>query len=107
MALLELKKEPWERITIAGDFSAVLADGETIEALESEVTAVNSQGVAESDTFLDQSTLTVDGSILKIRCQAGIHNEKYSVNFRIETSLGERWETNIRVTVKEVGYQVL
>ena len=107
MAILNIKKEPWERITIAGDFTNVLVGAETIlDAPASAVTAVDSQGADVSETFLDQNTITVDGSLLKIRCLEGTHEEKYSVNFRIETSTGERWETNIKVAVKEVGFQV-
>ncbi len=104
MAILNIQKEPWERITIGGDFSNVLAAGETIVAPPvSTVTAFESTGTNVSEIFLDQATISVDGSILKIRCLDGYSGKIYFVNFKIETSLGERWETNIKIVVKTIG----
>ena len=104
MALKKVKKQPWERLTIAGEFSNVLTDGETISAPPaSMITAVTSENINVSDSFLDQDTIEVDGNYLKIRCLEGVQGEVYSINFRIETSLGNRWETDMQITVKEVG----
>jgi len=108
MTLLNITKEPWEKIVLAGAFGVVLTSGESIlDAPASRVTAVNSLGENVSNTFLDQSTIMVDGSYLKIRCNEGVKDESYSVNFRIETSLGERWETNTKIRVKEIGFALV
>jgi len=108
MAVLNITFEPWERETIGADFTAVLADGETIKASpDSRIVAVDSSGNDVSDTVLDQDTITISDGIIQILWRDGVVNEKYSIHFRIETSLNFRYETNSKIMIREVGTVVL
>ena len=107
MALVSKKKQKWERPVIAGDFTEVLGDGESLLESESTIKAVDSDGNDVSTTFLDQATYTVDGAFLKIRTLDGENNKIYFIHFRAETSLGNRWETDMKITIKEVGTAVV
>ena len=103
MALVSKRKQKWGRPVIAGDFTAVLEDGESLVKNDSKIKAVDSDGNDVSTTFLEQSTYDVDGAFLKIRTLDGENGKIYFIHFRAETSLGNRWETDMKITVNEIG----
>lgn len=102
MALESFTKQPYEEFMIAGDFSKVLEDTETITLATSTVTAVNkSTGDDTSSAVLDASTKEVDGSQLRCRCKAGLTGEQHKITFRAVTSEENKWEIDVIMKVKE------
>lgn len=96
-------KQPYEAFGIDGDFVNVLETGETLILGSSSVTAQDKDGNDMTNTVLDQSTIAVDGTKLKIRCQAGIPAESpYKITFRTVTSLDNQFEVDVNMKVKEI-----
>jgi len=96
-------KQIWEEFTIAGDFTDQASTGETAVLSGSEVAVEDKDGTDVSTTLLDQSTIAVDGTQLLIRLRAGINTASpYKVTFRILTSLGNQWEIDVSVRIREM-----
>ena len=101
-------KQSYEEFYVAGDFSEdkdgndLLASGETIVLGSSVVAAEDEDGTDVSSIVLDQLTKTVSGSQLKILCKAGAAaSSPYKITFRIVTSLGNKYEIDVRMVIEE------
>ena len=109
MALESFEKQPYEEITIAGDFESVMASTEALVLATSTVTATDKNGSDVSSTVLDQSTKAIGDSpdggtsnALKMRCRAGSESlSPYKLSYRGVTSTGDKWEIDIRMKIKE------
>lgn len=102
MALERFTKQPYEEFVIAGEYSDVLETGETIISGTSTVTSVDTSDDSDSSTeVLDTATKAVDGTQLKMRVKGGVHGEKHKITFRADTSLGNNWEIDVIMKIKE------
>ena len=103
MALNGFSKQPYEEFVIAGDFADVLETGETLDLSSSSVSATDKDGNDVSLTILEQATVVIEGSQLKVRCMAGESDlSPYKVTFRTSTNLTNKWEIDIKLQVKEL-----
>jgi hypothetical protein len=100
MALEEFTKQPYEEFVIAGEFSAVLATGETL--LNPAMTAINKKtGVDTSSDVIESGTVQVSGSQVVGRVKAGVHKETHKITIRTETSDSNKWEIDVLMKVVE------
>jgi len=98
----EFEKQPYEEFFVAGDYSTVLDDDETLVLAQCVVSAVDKGGTDASSAVLDLPTMDVDGPYLKVRCRAGDPSlSKYKITFRCVTSEGNKWEIDVKMKVKE------
>lgn len=98
-----LTKQIWEEFIIAGDFIDQAGTGEQAVLIGSEVLAEDKDGANVETTLLDQTTKAVDGTQLQIKLRAGTEGASpYKVTWRILTSLGNRWEIDAKIKIKEV-----
>lgn len=98
----EFEKQPYEAFFIAGDFDDVLEDGEVINESSSLVTAVDKEGTDATFIVLEGATKTIVGTVLKVRCKGGDETlSKYKITFRILTDVGNKWEIDCKMKVKE------
>ena len=101
MGLKKTIKQGYERYFIHGDFSDVMETGETIDT--STVTALDSGGEDATADVIDDASKYVDGFLLYIRVKDGTEaGGPYKFTIRIETSLGNRWEVDGQINIKEL-----
>ena len=108
----KVEKQSWEEFYIGADFYDVLkSDGTEVLVLAScTVTAVDKDDTDVSDTFTQQATISLDDSeegyednVLKIRVQDGATaSSPYKLTFKAISNLGNKWEKDIKVKVKEL-----
>lgn len=97
------KKQSYEKFGVEGDFSKVLATGETLVLGSSVVIAEDKDGNDMSTTVLNQASLSVVGAKLVIQCKAGVATESpYKITFRTVTSANNQFEVDARMKVKEI-----
>ena len=104
MGLTKTEKQGFERYFIHGDFSAVLGAGETLDVnnVNTSVTAVDKDGVDATSTVIDDASEYVDEASLYVRIKDGVEAESpYKVTIQVETSLGNRWEVDGLIKIKE------
>lgn len=98
-----ISKQSWEEFTIAGDFTDQADTGELASLVGSSVVAEDKDGNDVSATLLDQGTIAVDGTQLRILLRAGTEDlSPYKVTFKIQTSLNNKWEIDVKVRIKEL-----
>ncbi len=108
------QKQEWERFFISGSILKVQEAGEKVVLASSIVTAVDKDGTDVSTSFLDQTSKKLDtdpksscstdtDNMLSVRVQAGDESASpYRVTFRMVTTLGNRYEADMRVGVNEI-----
>ena len=97
------EKQSWERFYIWGDFVKNAETGEVAVLGTSSVIAEDKNGTEVSDTILDQATKTILTTKLGMRVRAGTKNvSPYKVTFKIVTSLGNYWEVDVMVKIKNL-----
>ncbi len=112
MIRIKSRKQTWERYFIAGSILRVQQDGsEKVSLANSVVTAIDNAGDDVSTTLLAQATKTLDNdpkggyvdNMLSIRLFDGDPDlQPYKVTFRMETTLGNRFEVDMNVGVGEI-----
>ena len=100
--LEEFIKQPYEEFTISTDFSANFLDDETITSQT--VSAIDSKGVDATSAVTNQASVTNDGnSKVQVLVRAGDRlNSPYKITFRCVTSIGHKWEHDIKMKVVEL-----
>ncbi len=107
------QKQEWERFFISGSILNVQETGEKVVLASSTVSAVDKDGTDVSTSFLDQTSKKLDtdpkscnndtDNMLSVRVQSGDEDvSPYRVTFRMVTTLGNRYEADMRVGVNEV-----
>ena len=100
--LFGFSKQPSEKFYVAGEFRKVLEYGETLVLASCTVAAEDKDAADMGTTVLDQATKAVDGTQLKIRCQAGAENKSpYKITFLATTSNGNVWEVDVEMEIEE------
>jgi len=102
MAISSFVKQPWEQFYIAADFSLVLGDAETIDGVNSEITAADYDGNDLTTDLIEAGSEQVDGDYYKVRCKGGVDKTNYKITFRAVTSLDNQYELDVRMKVKEL-----
>ncbi len=105
MGLESTLKQGFERYFIYGDFSTVLETGETLDVNNANtgVTAIDKDGGNATATVIDDASKYVDGSSFYIRIKDGVEAESpYKITIKVETSLGNRWEVDGLIKIKEL-----
>ena len=110
MALESFSKQSYEEFFIGGDFVDVLESGEELSLSPCTVIAIDAAAADVSITVLDIATKALDNSadggtnnVLKVRCRAGAEaNSPYKYTFKGETTLGNKWEIDVKMKVKEL-----
>jgi hypothetical protein len=95
-----VEKQPYEEFPIEAGFTKYLVTAETINAGPT-VTARNESTGADTTATVLTGVATVNGTKVQQTIRAGVHGDQHLVTFRIVTSLGRKYEAEIRVTVKE------
>ncbi len=96
-------KQIAEEFTIGADFDNVLDAGETIVLGSSSVVAEDINEEVATDGVLTTGSISVDGTSLKIRVEAGtIALSPYKITFLITTSLNNVYEKDVLMTVLDI-----
>jgi len=102
MGLTKTTKQSYERYFVNADFSAVMETGETIDEADVSIVALDNAGECATATVIDDTSLYVEGVKVYVRIIDGVEADSpYKVTFQIETSLGNRWEVEGLVAIKE------
>ena len=98
-----LRKQPAEKFYVGVNFEALLADGESIELTQSQVVAYDmANGSDVSAEMIEAGTLSLkDETILQARVIGGVDGKKYKLSFRAATSLGNLYEEDVILVVKD------
>jgi len=110
----EICKQTWESYLIGVDNSQVMHEGEYILLNQSEVVAVDRNGDDATSDILDNSEMQVrtadpeeisvtpvTDAMLVTRIKDGTEElSKYIITFRAKTSLGNQYETDVRLKIK-------
>jgi hypothetical protein len=100
MALEQFTKQPYEEFVIAGEFSAVLATGETLS--NPTMTAINKKTLEDTSAeVIESGTVAVSGTQVVGRVKAGVHKETHKITIRTETSDQNKWEIDVLMKVVE------
>lgn len=103
MGLPRTSKQSYERYVVGCNYDKVLGDAETIVLLSSLVEAKDKNGNDMSTVVIEQATFAVDGSRLKFKIREGIEAESpYKITAKAETDLGNRFEVDFEMRVKEL-----
>lgn len=102
-------KQPFERYFVYGDFSEVLDldNTETID-LNSAFTTVTAIDLADDSdatlTVIDEASIYTDDAegYLWVRIKDGTDQAEYKFTIRIETVVGNRFEVDGKIVVKEI-----
>lgn len=94
-------KQPNEKFPIAADFSAVLAENESIDGNNSSVVAEDENGTDVSSSVLVSSSMTVDGPRLIVTVTGGDAGKRYKITFRCHTTTGNIYELDVQMIVNE------
>lgn len=104
-------KQSYESFYVAADLEDVLETDEIIDIDTSTVTALKSDGSTDAtDIILQPTTKALDDSpdggtnnMVKIRVQDGVEADSpYKITFKMVTSLGNKWEVDVKMKVKEL-----
>ena len=111
MAIPTETKQPWESWFIWGSIINVQEATETIELVGSTVLAMDKDGKDAQGVIIDLATLvtgddptgTYSDNLLGVRLQGGDPDKSpYMVTFKMNTSLSNKYEAEMKVTVKEL-----
>lgn len=94
-------KQGYEEFVVDVDYKLNFTDEETIEIQE--VIAIDKLGKDVTDKVTNSASLTNDGSKVSVMVRAGSVDESpYKLTFRCATSLGNKWEHDIQMKIKEI-----
>jgi len=100
MGLTKTEKQGYERYFVHGDFSDVMEEGELIST--NEITALDKEGEDATADIIESGTELAEGFNMYVRLKDGVQTDSpYKVTIRVETSLGNRWEVDGQMVVKE------
>jgi hypothetical protein len=111
MAIPNETKQPWESWFIWGSIINVQEATETVVAGSSQVLAMDKDGKDAAGIIIDPSTKTVgddptgsySSNMLGVRLQGGEASKSpYHVTFKMYTSLDNKYEAEMKITVKEL-----
>lgn len=103
MALPRTEKQSYERYVVGCNYEKVLGSSEAIVLANSIVEAEDKDGVDKSTIVIEQATFVVDGTRLKFRIREGVEAESpYKVTAKAETDLGNRFEVDFEMRIKEL-----
>jgi len=93
------RKQPSETYPIGMTFADRLQTGETVNSQA--ITSKNILTQADSSAALLQSP-AINGAILEVRLKAGLtHGEDHRVQFKAGTTLGNSYEDEVDVNIRE------
>jgi len=101
----KFEKQSYEEFPIAADFVNVMDSSESLTLSSCAVEAEDKDGSDVSSTVLDQTTLKVDGTQLKIVCKAGSESKSpYKITFKgvTDATPPNKWEVDVRMEVEEI-----
>ena len=100
MALVSITKQPYESFPVSVSFEDDMATDETI--VSQTVLAEDATGTDATADIVDN--VTNDGAFSALaRISAGtVLLTPYKVTFRVITSLGNKWEYDIKLKIKEL-----
>jgi len=94
-------KQPAETFYIGVDFSPVLAEGEGLDQINSEIVAYDSTGQDVSTEILVNDTMMISDTVLQIKVQGGEVGQRYKVSFRAATNFGNLYEEDIWLLIRD------
>jgi hypothetical protein len=95
-----LEKQPNEKFYTGINFSNVLGENETISSVA--VSAKNSNG--ETVSIIEDNSSSINDTSVQARVYSGTDRNDYYIKFNIITSLGNNFEDDIRLKVREEGF---
>lgn len=103
MALPRTEKQSYERYVVGCNYEKALGDAEVIVLAASLIEARDKDGNDMSTVVIEQATVIVDGTRLKFRIREGIEAKSpYKITSKAETDLGNRFELDFEMRVKEL-----
>lgn len=111
MAIPTETKQPWESWFIWGSILSVQDATETVSLVGSDVLAMDKDGKDAQGIIIDRSTMVLgddpngsySNNMLGVRLQGGDPDKSpYMVTFKMNTSLVNRYEAEMKITVKEL-----
>lgn len=112
MAITKTTKQGWEEYFIAGSIIDVQKDGtEKVLLATSSIEAIDSEGEDALATIVEVATKKLDDdpegsytdNMLSVRCRGGVETlSPYIVTFKMITTEGQKWETEMKIVIKEV-----
>ena len=97
-------KQPYEEFYWGADFSDVIdTDNESIILGSSSITAVDVTEETDETVYYEATLTVVSNTILAVRVKAGEAGASpYKLTYRIETTVGNKYEKDVLMTVKDV-----
>ena len=111
MAIPTETKQPWESWFIWGSILNVQEVTETVSLAGSDVLAMDKDGKDAQGVIVDRSTMVLGAdptssytdNMLGVRLQGGDPDKSpYMVTFKMNTSLTNKYEAEMKITVKEL-----
>lgn len=111
MAIPTETKQPWESWFIWGSIINVQEATETVTLVGSTVLAMDKDGRDAQGVIVDLSTMVLGDdptgvytdNLLGVRLQGGDPDKSpYMVTFKMNTSLANKYESEMKITVKEL-----
>lgn len=111
MAIPTETKQPWESWFIWGSILNVQEATETVSLAGSDVLAMDKDGKDAQGVIVDRSTMVLGSdptgsytdNMLGVRLQGGDPDKSpYMVTFKMNTSLTNKYEAEMKITVKEL-----
>jgi len=101
MAVGQLKKQPFEELNCAIDFSGSLAAGDTITLDAFLATNSKTGAVSTSVIIASEPAPAVDHQTVTFRVIGGADGDRHKITARVTTSTGEKLEADLDLFVKE------
>lgn len=104
------EKQPYEEFNVGADFTADLAASETIVLANSAVSAREEADDTDvTSSLVGSKSLTTNPDNTEAQTDAtlqalignGVKDKEYILTFRIETSLNQKFEHDVRMSVRE------
>lgn len=92
-------KQPGEIKTWAIEYASKLATGETLSSIEAATAIREDTGADVTAAFIASSQIS--GTQVKVKVQNGTSDVRYKVSTRVVTSVGHKFDADIKVLVKE------
>lgn len=96
-----LIKQPFEQFTVSVDFSAVLVSGESIHSPAVAVTTSTGEDVTSSIVAAGSVAVVGETQAVAMINGGDPSPRPYKMTVRCETSIGHRWEHEVRLIVRE------
>jgi len=112
MAITKTTKQGWEEYFIAGSILNVQKDEtEAVVLGTSTIEAIDNEGNDALATIVDTATKKLDddpdgsytNNMLGVKCKGGVEaSSPYIVTFKMVTTEGQKWETEMKIVIKEI-----